>query len=63
MITSSGDNTLKMWIFDMPDSGARLLRLVYYIIKLRSMHVCAVLILVVRPHCVFSLLRPLIPFF
>ena len=26
MITSSGDNTLKMWIFDMPDSGARLLR-------------------------------------
>lgn len=26
MITSSGDNTVKMWIFDMPDGGARLLR-------------------------------------
>jgi len=26
MVTSSGDNTLKMWIFDMPDGGGRLLR-------------------------------------
>ena len=28
LITSSMDNTLKMWIFDMADGGARLLRLV-----------------------------------
>lgn len=27
MVTSSVDNTLKMWIFDLPDGGARLLRL------------------------------------
>ncbi|GLH15569.1 Protein will die slowly [Gryllus bimaculatus] len=27
MVTSSPDNTLKMWIFDMPDGGARLLRI------------------------------------
>ncbi|XP_063221532.1 WD repeat-containing protein 36 [Bacillus rossius redtenbacheri] len=27
MVTSSPDNTLKMWIFDLPDGGARLLRL------------------------------------
>lgn len=26
MVTSSGDNTLKVWIFDMPDGGPRLLR-------------------------------------
>ncbi|KAK3868574.1 hypothetical protein Pcinc_026051 [Petrolisthes cinctipes] len=28
MITSSPDNSLKMWIFDLPDGGARLLKLV-----------------------------------
>ncbi|KAJ8881265.1 hypothetical protein PR048_017741 [Dryococelus australis] len=27
MLTSSPDNTLKMWIFDLPDGGARLLRM------------------------------------
>lgn len=27
IVTSSPDNTLKLWIFDMPDGGARLLRL------------------------------------
>ncbi|CAH0382177.1 unnamed protein product [Bemisia tabaci] len=27
MVTSSPDNTLKLWIFDMPDGGARLLRI------------------------------------
>ncbi|XP_067002805.2 WD repeat-containing protein 36 [Anabrus simplex] len=27
LVTSSPDNTLKMWIFDLPDGGARLLRL------------------------------------
>ncbi|KAG7161754.1 WD repeat-containing protein 36-like [Homarus americanus] len=26
MVTSSPDNTLKMWIFDLPDGGARLLK-------------------------------------
>lgn len=26
MVTSSSDNTLKMWIFDLPDGGARLLK-------------------------------------
>lgn len=26
MVTSSADNTLKMWIFDLPDGGARLLK-------------------------------------
>lgn len=26
MVTNSDDNTLKLWIFDMPDGGARLLR-------------------------------------
>ena len=26
LISSSCDNTVKMWIFDMPDGGARLLR-------------------------------------
>ncbi|GAB1606546.1 WD repeat-containing protein 36-like [Argonauta hians] len=27
MVTSSGDNTLKVWIFDMPDGSPRLLRM------------------------------------
>lgn len=27
MVTSSADNSLKLWIFDMPDGGARLLRI------------------------------------
>lgn len=27
MLTSSSDNTLKLWIFDMSDGGARLLRI------------------------------------
>ena len=27
MVTSSSDNTLKQWIFDLPDGGGRLLRL------------------------------------
>ena len=27
MLTSSPDNTLKQWIFDLPDGGGRLLRL------------------------------------
>lgn len=27
IITSSPDNTLKLWIFDMSDGGARLLRI------------------------------------
>ncbi|XP_026474515.1 WD repeat-containing protein 36 [Ctenocephalides felis] len=27
LLTSSNDNTLKLWIFDMPDGGARLLRI------------------------------------
>ena len=26
LVTSSPDNTLKQWIFDMPDGGGRLLR-------------------------------------
>lgn len=26
MVSNSGDNSLKLWIFDMPDGGARLLR-------------------------------------
>lgn len=29
MVTNSADNSLKLWIFDMPDGGARLLRIRY----------------------------------
>lgn len=29
MATNSGDNSIKLWIFDMPDGGARLLRIRY----------------------------------
>ena len=27
MLTTSPDNSMKLWIFDMPDGGARLLRI------------------------------------